>query len=113
MIFTATLFSCGNNDRGDGTGHMYDVSVLGNPQSLDPQYAVDSASNTIIKNLYSGLMTSDTNGNILCCNAESYSISSDEKTITGFLTKMMTTLLTTTNIFLSLQMTMFLLSGEF
>lgn len=77
MIFTATLFSCGNNDRGDGTGHMYDVSVLGNPQSLDPQYAVDSASNTIIKNLYSGLMTSDTNGNILCCNAESYSISSD------------------------------------
>lgn len=77
MIFTATLFSCGNNDRGDGTGHMYDVSILGNPQSLDPQYAVDSASNTIIKNLYSGLMTADTNGNILCCNAESYSISPD------------------------------------
>lgn len=77
MIFTATLFSCGNNDRGDGTGHMYDVSILGNPQSLDPQYAVDTASNTIIKNLYSGLMTSDANGNILCCNAENYSISSD------------------------------------
>ncbi|MCM1506472.1 MAG: peptide ABC transporter substrate-binding protein [Ruminococcus flavefaciens] len=77
MIFTATLFSCGNNDRGDGTGHMYDVSILGNPQSLDPQYAVDSASNTIIKNLYSGLMTADINGNILCCNAESYTISSD------------------------------------
>lgn len=77
MMFTATLFSCGNNDRGDGTGHMYDVSILGNPQSLDPQYAVDTASNTIIKNLYSGLMTSDANGNILCCNAENYSISSD------------------------------------
>lgn len=77
IIFTATLFSCGNNDRGDGTGHMYDVSILGNPQSLDPQYAVDSASNTIIKNLYSGLLTTDTNGNILCCNAENYSISKD------------------------------------
>lgn len=77
MMFTATLFSCGDNDRGDGSGHMYDVSVLGNPRSLDPQYAVDTASETIIKNLYSGLMTSDTNGNILCCNAESYSISSD------------------------------------
>lgn len=77
MMFTATLFSCGNNDRGDGSGHMYDVSILGNPQSLDPQYATDSASNTIIKNLYSGLMTADTNGNILCCNAESYSISPD------------------------------------
>ncbi len=77
MVFTATLFSCGNEDRGDGSGHMYDVSILGNPQSLDPQYATDSASNTIIKNLYSGLMTSDKNGNILCCNAESYSISPD------------------------------------
>lgn len=77
MIFTASLFSCGNNDRGDGSGHMYDVSVLGNPQSLDPQYATDSASNTIIKNLYSGLMTADSNGNIMCCNAESYTISPD------------------------------------
>jgi len=76
-MFTAMLFSCGNNDRGDGSGHMYDVSILGNPKSLDPQYADDSASNTIIKNLYSGLMTSDTDGNILCCNAESYSISPD------------------------------------
>lgn len=77
IIFTAMLFSCGNDDKGDGTGHMYDVSILGNPQSLDPQYATDSASNTIIKNLYSGLMSFDENGNILCCNAESYSISSD------------------------------------
>lgn len=77
VVFTAMLFSCGNDDKGDGTGHMYDVSILGNPQSLDPQYATDSASNTIIKNLYSGLMSFDENGNILCCNAESYSISSD------------------------------------
>ena len=77
IIFTASLFSCGNDDRGDGSGHMYDVSVLGNPQSLDPQYATDSASNTIIKNLYSGLMTTDSNGNIMCCNAESYTISPD------------------------------------
>ncbi len=78
MVFCAvTLSSCGNNDRGDGTGHMYDVSILGNPESLDPQYATDSASNTIIKNLYSGLMSTDSNGNISCCNAESYTVSSD------------------------------------
>ncbi len=77
MIFTVTLFSCGNDDRGDGSGHMYDVTILGNPESLDPQYATDSASETIIKNLYSGLMTTDEYGNIICCNAESYSISPD------------------------------------
>ncbi|MDE5583455.1 MAG: peptide ABC transporter substrate-binding protein [Ruminococcus sp.] len=58
-------------------GHMYDVSILGNPKSLDPQFATDSASNTIIKNLYSGLMTTDTNGNIMCGNAESYTVSAD------------------------------------
>ncbi len=77
VLCAVNLSSCENNDRGDGKGHMYDVSVLGNPESLDPQYATDSASNTIIKNLYSGLMTTDSNGNILCCNAESYTISSD------------------------------------
>lgn len=77
VLCAVNLSSCGNNDRGDGKGHMYDISVLGNPESLDPQYATDSASNTIIKNLYSGLMTTDSNGNILCCNAESYTISSD------------------------------------
>ena len=77
VLCAVTLSSCGNNDRGDGSGHMYDVSILGNPESLDPQYASDSASNTIIKNLYSGLMTTDKNGNILCCNAESYTISND------------------------------------
>ncbi len=77
VLCAVTLSSCGNNDRGDGTGHMYDVSVLGNPESLDPQYATDSASNTIIKNLYSGLMSTDSNGNIFCCNAESYTVSSD------------------------------------
>lgn len=77
LLCAVTLSSCGNNDRGDGTGHMYDVSILGNPESLDPQYATDSASNTIIKNLYSGLMSTDSNGNIMCCNAESYTVSPD------------------------------------
>ncbi|MDE6034921.1 MAG: peptide ABC transporter substrate-binding protein [Ruminococcus sp.] len=77
MIFTVGLFSCGNTDRGDGSGHMYDVTILGNPKSLDPQYATDSSAETIIKNLYSGLLTVDTYGNITCCNAESYSISPD------------------------------------
>lgn len=77
VFCTAVIYSCGNNDRGSGTGHMYDVSILGNPKSLDPQFATDSASNTIIKNLYSGLVTADTSGNIMCCNAESYTISDD------------------------------------
>lgn len=75
---TALAFcSCGNTDRGEGVNHMYDVPLLGNPQSLDPQYASDPASNTVIKNMYSGLMKTDRSGNVSCCNALSYKFSDD------------------------------------
>lgn len=71
------LFSCGSDDKGDGANHLYDVPLSGNPQSLDPQYANDPSSNTVIKNLYSGLVSADENGNISCCNALSYDVSED------------------------------------
>ncbi|MCQ2460469.1 MAG: peptide ABC transporter substrate-binding protein [Ruminococcus sp.] len=71
------LGSCGNTDRGDGSGHMYSLTLLENPETLDPQYADDPSSNTIIKNMFSGLFDVDKNGNIVCCNAESYDVSDD------------------------------------
>lgn len=80
VICVLAAVSCdSNNDKpqGDGSGHMYNASLLNNPQSLDPQYANDESSNTVITNLYSGLMRFDGNGNIGCCNAESYDISQD------------------------------------
>lgn len=76
-LLAVPAVSCGNKDKGEGTGHLYNAPLLGNPQSLDPQFANDPASNTVIKNLYSGLVMKDLNGNISCCNAESYTISSD------------------------------------
>ncbi len=77
ILLSASLFSCGNSDRGDGSGHMYNAPLLNNPQSLDPQFADDPSSSTVIKNLYSGLMMTDSEGNVVCCNAESYDISED------------------------------------
>ncbi len=77
IICAVSLVSCRNDSKGDGTGHMYDVPLLGNPQSLDPQFANDPSSNTVIRNLYSGLMQIDNNGNVVCCNAESYTVSDD------------------------------------
>lgn len=76
------LSSCGSSDahQGDGSGMMYNVALLGNPQSLDPQYADDETSNTVISNLYSGLLKRDSSGNISCCNAESYNVSDDNTT---------------------------------
>lgn len=79
------LASCGKKDKGSGANHMYDVPLSGNPQSLDPQFANDPSSNTVIKNLYSGLVSTDENGNIACCNAESYTVSPDRMTYTFIL----------------------------
>ena len=73
----ASFTSCGNTDRGDGSGFMYSLTLNGNPETLDPQYANDPSSNTIIKNMYSGLLSTDQNGNIQCCNAKSYDVSSN------------------------------------
>lgn len=78
----AVLSSCGNNDRGSGMNHMYNAPLLGNPGSLDPQYADDPAANTVIKNLYSGLMTVDSGGNVVCCNAEDYTVSENDTVYT-------------------------------
>lgn len=77
MILAALLTGCGNEDKGSGTGHQYKAVLDGNPESLDPQFADDPSSNTVIKNLYSGIMSVDAGGNIVCCNAESYTVSDD------------------------------------
>lgn len=85
MLCVSVLYSCGNDDKENGSGHMYDVPLNGNPQSLDPQFACDPSSNTVIKNLYSGLMRIDRSGNVVCCNAESFKVSEDGMVYTFYL----------------------------
>lgn len=87
LMLAAVLSGCGSPDRGTGTGHMYNAVLNGNPESLDPQFADDPASNTVIKNLYSGLMTVDASGNIVCCNARDYTVSDDGRVYTFELCK--------------------------
>lgn len=82
-VCASMLTACGKDkEKGDGTGHMYNASLIGNPKSLDPQYADDPSSNTVIRNLYSGLMQIDPSGKLTCCNAESYDVSEDGLTYT-------------------------------
>ena len=76
-VLMSAAVSCGKRDKGEGTGHLYDAALAGNPQSLDPQFASDSSSETVIANLYSGLVSADKDGNISCRNALSYEISAD------------------------------------
>ena len=73
-----SLSACGGGGgKGDGSGHMYGGALQNDPKSLDPQYASDPASATVIKNMYSGLMMKDSSGSIVCCNAEDYDVSED------------------------------------
>lgn len=73
------ITACGSDDdkRGSGAGHMYGAALAGNPRSLDPQFAGDPSSATVIKNLYSGLVMKDRSGSIVCCNAKDYTVSED------------------------------------
>jgi len=77
-LCSGSFAGCGDsNKKGDGAGHMYSAALANNPKSLDPQFADDPSSATVIKNMYSGLVMRDKNGNIACCNAESYDVSPD------------------------------------
>lgn len=88
LIASAFLFSCitascdKNDEKEGGENYMFNLCLLGNPKSLDPQFANDESSNTVIANLYSGLLKMDESGTILCDNAESYTISPDGKSYT-------------------------------
>ena len=77
-VMAGGVTACGDDDkRGSGAGHMYGAALASNPQSLDPQFAGDPSSATVIKNMYSGLVMKDGSGSIVCCNAKDYSVSED------------------------------------
>jgi len=82
IIGISMLASCGSDSSNDGSGEMFDASLYKNPQSLDPQIAVDVSSRTVISNMFSGLLSLDSNGNIVNDNAENYEISGDGLTYT-------------------------------
>ena len=78
-IMAGVTTACGGDEdkRGSGAGHMYGAALASNPQSLDPQFAGDPSSATVIKNMYSGLVMKDSSGSIVCCNAKDYTVSGD------------------------------------
>ncbi len=82
-VMAASVFAAGcEKNESDGSGYSFDYAMVGHPESLDPQFAVDECSLTVIGNLYSGLLQSDENGNIQNAVAENYTVSSDGLTYT-------------------------------
>ncbi len=71
---TAMTFSaCGD----DGRDKVFKYSISGNPRTLDPQQANELNSNTIIENVYMGLMAVKPDGSVGCGAAESCTVSED------------------------------------
>ncbi len=80
-LIAGTFTGCTEN-RSDGANYSFDCALPGNPESLDPQFASDSNSMTVIANLFTGLVTMNDKGEISNAAAESYTISDDMLTYT-------------------------------
>lgn len=68
-------FRSANN--GDGSSYLFTLDLEANPETLDPQSATDSASKTVIQNLFEGLLETSNTGEVQPAAAQSYTISSD------------------------------------
>ncbi len=68
-----SLTACGD----DGRNAVLKYTISTNPETLDPQQANELNSNTIIENVYLGLMSVKADGSVGCGAAESYTVSDD------------------------------------
>ncbi len=74
-----SLTACKKND---GKNYIFRYDISANPVTLDPQQANEPNSNIIIKNVYLGLLTVNSDGSIDNGVAEKYSVSPDGLTYT-------------------------------
>lgn len=78
ILASSCVFFAGCSEtKSTGSDFTFDYAMVGNPESLDPQYASDTSSMTVIGNLFTGLFTMDDNGVLSNGVAEDYSISND------------------------------------
>lgn len=63
--------------KDDGMGRVFKYDISANPETLDPQQANDSNSNTIIGNMFVGLFSIAQDGSVQNGAAEDYSVSDD------------------------------------
>lgn len=74
LTIIITLPAC-RKDEGEGRVFKYDIS--GNPDTLDPQQSEDPNADTIIANMFMGLVTTAQDGSLQSGVAESWSVSED------------------------------------
>ncbi|MBQ9906741.1 MAG: peptide ABC transporter substrate-binding protein [Oscillospiraceae bacterium] len=84
-LLIALSFCCGCGDDENvikGAGHSFSYTLVGNPDTLDPQLAENSSAMTVLCNLFEGLLVLDAEGKLQNGVAESYEISEDQKRYT-------------------------------
>lgn len=76
LAFSSLITGC-DKQKPEGANYSFDYALPGNPESLDPQFASDKNSMTVIGNLFSGLMKMDDSGVISNDITQSYNVSKD------------------------------------
>lgn len=85
LAMTLTLLCCGCGDDANtvkGAGHSFTYTLVGNPDSLDPQLADNASAMTVLCNLFEGLLVLGADGSLQNGVAESYTLSDDRLTYT-------------------------------
>ena len=54
LCAVALVTGCGGSDK-TGAGHSFSYTLVGNPDTLDPQLAGNSSARTVLGNLFEGL----------------------------------------------------------
>ncbi len=83
VLLMIPLWSCERNEQsGSGAGHSFAGVLTGNPDTLDPQLAVNGSAGTVLHNLFEGLFVIGEKGAVENGVAESYTVSEDGLTYT-------------------------------
>lgn len=77
LLAVSSLITGCEKQKPEGANYSFDYTLPGNPESLDPQFASDKNSITVIGNLFSGLMKMDDSGVITNDISQSYNVSKD------------------------------------
>ncbi|MBQ4313261.1 MAG: hypothetical protein IJC18_03520, partial [Clostridia bacterium] len=75
-ILLLPLAACEENEGGVDYGFSY--SLTANPKNLDPQMANDNNSLLVIKNIFEGLMRTDSTGALIYGVAQSYTVNPED-----------------------------------
>lgn len=71
-----------NDDQNNGAGHSFAYTLVGNPDTLDPQLAQNASAKMVLGNLFEGLFTLDANGSVKPNLVKAYTVSEDKCTYT-------------------------------